>query len=386
MIYANIEDLRQAAKRRVPRMFFDYVDSGSWSEYTRDRNTADFNLWQLDQRVLVNVSKRDLSTKIMGQESKLPFMIGPCGIGGTLAARGETQMARAAAAAGIPYALSTFALDPIEDVAREMKGGLWFQLYAFSDRALTEMLLDRARACGVTTLVLTVDATVTARRERDYRSGFVIRPLPTWDSLLDVAFHPRWIYDVLVSGPKLQLGSFCKLPQAGPTLLSQVYFGGRNLDASLDWNYLAWVRSVWKGKLVVKGILNVADARKCAERGADGIVVSNHGGRQLDSAASTITVLPEIAKAVGHQMEILIDSGFRRGQHVIKALCLGAHAVLLGRAPLFGLGAAGEAGVRQVIELIRYEVDSLMGHMGVTSIEQLRAEGPDLIRRDPNLR
>ncbi len=367
-------------------MFFDYVDAGSFSEYTRERNISDFDRWQLEQRVLVDVSKRDLSTRIMGRESKLPFMIGPCGIGGTLARRGEVQMARAAAAAGIPYALSTVALDPIEDVAREMNGGLWFQLYAFADRSLAEMLLERARNAGVTTLVLTVDATVSARRERDYRSGFVVRPRPTNDAMLDVATRWRWLYDVMVRGPRLQLGGFCRLPQAGPTLLSQVYFVGRNLDPSLDWSYVEWVRSVWKGKFVVKGILTTADAERCAERGVDGIVVSNHGGRQLDGAASTISVLPAIAKAVGHRMEILIDSGFRRGQHVVKALALGAQAVLLGRACLFGLGAAGEQGVRTAIELIRWEVDSIMGHMGVTSIEQLRREGPDLVRLDPSLR
>jgi L-lactate dehydrogenase (cytochrome) len=379
-MHANVEDLRQAARRRLPRMLFDYVDTGSYGCTTRERNTADFDRFTLDQRVLVNVANRSLKTKILGEDSAMPLALGPAGSGGVLRRHGEVQVARAASKAGIPYGLTTAMVSHMEDVAAATTAPFWFQLYVISHRPLAESLIARAEAVGAKALILTVDATVAARREADFRSGFIVRPRPSLPAALDALTRWRWLWDVMLMGPKPRLSAFRDLPEAGSTAMEHLHFLGSHLDPSLSWDSIRWIRDRWKGKFVIKGILNVPDAQRAVDIGADGIVVSNHGGRQLDSARSSIMVLPEIARAVGHQTEVLFDSGIRRGQHIAKALALGAHACLIGRAYLYGLGAGGEAGVTAVIDHLRAELDSVMGHIGVTSINQLRSEGANLIR------
>ena len=378
MIPANIEDLRAEAQRRLPRMMFGYVDGGSYSERTVRANTADFNDWNLQQRVLVDITKRDLSTTIMGQPSAMPFMLGPTGFAGLLARRGEAQAARAAAAAGIPFALSNAAICGVDEVSAASSRPIWYQLYCMRDAGINRAIMDRAAAAKCPVLVLTVDASLLAKRERDVRNNFITSPKLSARQMLDFALHPRWALDIGL-GPKPVFGNLKDLPGAGSDIFAQANFVGGQMDLSLTWRDAAAIRAHWKGKLVIKGIMNVADAHAAVAAGADGIVVTNHGGRQLDGAVSSIRMLPEIVDAVGHKVEVLFDGGIRRGQHIAIALALGAHACLIGRAFLYGLGARGQAGVALAIEMLRSELDITMGLMGVTSIDQIRGKAADLL-------
>jgi isopentenyl diphosphate isomerase/L-lactate dehydrogenase-like FMN-dependent dehydrogenase len=381
MILADIEDARRLARRRVPKIFFDYMDGGSFGEATQRANAAGFDAWRLEQRVLVDVSRRDLSAPYLGARHALPFMLGPVGFAGTFAPRGEVLAARAAGTAGIPFCLSTFSICSLEEVRAAFPGPLHFQLYILKDRGLSASMIERAARAGVAALHLTVDTAVTAVRERDVRNGFrsITRPSP--GLVASFLRHPRWCLGMARAGMP-QAGNVADRPEMGRGLLAQAASLSRLIDPSLSWADIAWLRERWPGTLVLKGILSADDARRAAVSGADAIVVSNHGGRQLDGAPASIMVLPEIAAAVGDRIEVLFDGGVRRGGDVVKALALGARAVLLGRAYAYGLGAAGEAGVARAIDLIAAEIDLTLALMGLRSIEDLRAAGAGCLRRE----
>jgi isopentenyl diphosphate isomerase/L-lactate dehydrogenase-like FMN-dependent dehydrogenase len=373
----NIDDLRTAAKRRLPRLLFDYVDSGACSESTLRANIADFEDIFLEQRVLVDIGQRKLGASFLGAEHALPIILAPTGFAGLLARRGEVAAGRAAKAAGVPMCLSSAAICSMEEVVRDAGPDLYFQLYVFGNRSLIEGLIARAEAAGAGALFVTVDGTVGGRRERDLRNGFGAPDGPSLSARLDMLRHPAWGLDMLRGGP-LEFGN---LGGFGRGMAEQAAEVIRQLDPTLTWADLAAVRRRWTGRLVVKGILSVDDALRAADLGADAIVVSNHGGRQLDGARSAISVLPEIAAAVGERLEVLFDSGVRRGAHIIKALALGARACLIGRAYLYGLGAGGEAGVARALEILRLEIDTILAMMGVTDIDQLRQDGARYISR-----
>ncbi|HWJ74818.1 MAG TPA: alpha-hydroxy acid oxidase [Kaistia sp.] len=378
MMTTNVEEFRVLARRRLPRMFFDYLDGGAFSENTLRRNRTDFDKLVLEQRVLRDISRRDLSHTFLGQRSKLPMMLAPIGFCGMMCADGEVKAARAAEAAGIGMCLSTFSIASVEKVAASVKRPIAFQLYIFRDRALAEIMVDRAEKAGVNTLFLTVDTAVSGIRERDTRNGFRTATRLGIRPMVDLALHPRWCLSMAPLG-RPQLGNAAGVASLGNGLMEQASRLSAQLDPSLVWEDLAWLRNRWKGRLVVKGILSVHDAERAVGAGADAIVVSNHGGRQLDSASSTIAMLPSIARAIGGRAEILLDGGIRRGTDIFKALALGADGVLLGRAYVYGLAAAGGAGIAGVIEHLRAELDVTMGLTGLSSIAELRATGADLV-------
>ena len=349
-------------------MFFDFVDGGSYSERTRAANLADFGRWNLRPRVLVDIASRDLSTTVLGERLALPLILGPTGFAGLLARRGEEQAARAAKAANIPFTLSTASICRLEDVSRAAKVP-WFNLYVMKDRGISNALIDRAASARCPVLVVTVDGGALATREADVRNDFrSVRMTPR--RLLDFLSHPGWAIELGLA-PRLQLGNLAGLPGVGTGFFEQSKFMAMQTDPCLDWHHIAEIRTRWGGKLVLKGIMSANDALKAADVGADAIVVSNHGGRQLDGAPSSIRVLPEIAGAVGERIEILFDGGVRRGQHIVTALALGARACLIGRPWNYGLAADGEAGVARVIELLRAEFDITLGLMGLTAVSQL---------------
>ncbi|MBB5751610.1 alpha-hydroxy acid oxidase [Prosthecomicrobium pneumaticum] len=375
----NIEDARRRARRRLPRMFFDYLDGGAFAEATMRRNRSDFDALTLEQHVLVDVSRRDLTHHFLGRTWKLPMMLGPIGFCGMMAGGGEVKAATAAAKAGIGFALSTFAIASIEAVRTKAPLPA-FQLYMFRDRAIAADLVARAAAAGVETLFVTVDTAVSGIRERDTRNGFRTSARLGPRALLDMALHPLWGLDVLANG-KPQLGNAAGRPGMGSTLMAQAAQFSAGLDPTVGPADLEWLRSRWQGRLIAKGVLSARDAQTAIDSGCDGVVVSNHGGRQLDGARSTISVLPEIADAVGGRAEVLLDSGIRRGSDIAKALALGADGVLIGRAYIYGLAAAGEAGVGGVIEHLRGELDVTLALMGLDSIAALKAAGRDAVRR-----
>ncbi len=378
MMLVNVADARQAARRRLPKIFFDYIDGGAASEATLRANEADFARWRLEQSVLTGITAPDLSTDYLGARRALPFMLGPVGFLGLYAGNGEVLAARAAAAANIPFCLSSFSVASISRVAREALGESMFQLYVLKDRGLGAEMLRAAREAGVETIFLTVDCAITAMRERDLRNGFRALTRLTPGLLARLALHPGWCLDMLRHGMP-QVEALAAHPEFGRGVLAQAAALSSRIDQSLSWADLAWVRENWPGRLVLKGILSAADAREAQAMGADAIVISNHGGRQLDGAASTIAMLPEIAAAVPG-LELLIDSGFRRGADIVKALGLGASGVLLGRAYAYALAAAGQAGVARIIEALTKEIEISLALMGCGSIETLKAEGPRFVR------
>ena len=379
MIIANVEDARLTARRRLPRIFFDYIDGASFSEQTARANIGDFDRWLLDQRVLVDVAARDLSTTVLGKPWPLPFMLGPVGFSGLFAPRGEVLAARAAHAVGVPYCLSNFGITSLAALRQATQGPLWFQLYVMKDRSLSEAFMQRAEQAGVEALCVTVDNPVGGVRERDNRSGFRHARRVTPRMALALMTRPAWCAGILAAGSP-RIGNLADWPEYGGTVLEQASKLADQIDPAFTWADLRRIRDRWTGKLVLKGILSAADAERAADAGADAIVVSNHGGRELDGAPSTIAVLPEIVAAVGHRLDVLFDSGVRRGVHVVKALALGAKGVLLGRAYAYGLGAGGQAGVAHVMQMLATEVDVTIGHMGIASIAALRREGRGLLR------
>ena len=374
----TVEDARQAARRNLPKIFFDYIDGGSFSETTLRANVADFDRYALQQRVLTDVRERDLSTTYLGRTHALPFGLGPVGYTGLFSRTGEIAAARAAQAAAIPFCLSNFAIATVEEVRKASTGPLYMQLYVLKDRSMMEALLDASVKVGVEALVLTVDTAVTPAREQDERNGFRALTRVTPRLALQFATRPRWCMEVLRGGLP-QVGVARGRAEFGRGVLAQSGYLARQIEQGLTWADLAWLRERWRGQLVVKGILCADDAKRAVNSGADAIVVSNHGGRQLDHAPSSIAMLPAIAKAVGREIGVIFDGGIRRGTQIVKALALGAHGVLLGRAYAYGLAAGGEAGVVATIEILRREVDLTLALMGLTSIRQLREGGCDLL-------
>lgn len=363
----NLHDIRLLARRRLPHMLFEYVDGASGDEATHRANLADFAALELPQRVLRDVGTRDLSTTVLGQKLSMPLVIGPTGFAGLMRRNGEQIGNRVAHEAGIAFCQSTVSIASVEQVRAAAPAPHWFQLYIFGDRTLADDLIGRAEAAACPVLVLTVDGAPQGRRDRDLRSGFIavnrIGPRMLWD----FAKRPSWFMDIARGGMP-RLGSVAGLPGAGNDIISQAYFSARQTDLTLTWKDLAWLRQRWKGKLAVKGILDPEDARACLDHGVDGIIVSNHGGRQLDGARSTVRALPAIAEAVAGRADILIDGGVRRGQDIARAVQLGAQACLIGRPWLYGLAAGGADGVRRVIEILRADLDISLAFMGQTRI------------------
>ncbi len=374
----NIDDLRDRARKRLPRMFFDYLDSGAFGEVTLRRNRADLERLELRQQVLVDVSGRDLSHTLLGRKLALPLMLAPIGFCGMMAPAGEIQAARAAKACGVHLCVSTFAITSLAATAAAAGFAPDFQLYVFKDRAFTEALVERARAVGSTTLFVTVDTAVSGLRERDVRNGFRVATRLGLRPMTDMMLHPRWCAGVARTWPP-QLGNFADDPRFKGNLMHQASTLARQVDASLQWSDLKWLRDIWPGRLVLKGIMTPEDARRAADHGMDGLVVSNHGGRQLDGARSTISALPGIADAVGGQVELLLDSGVRRGSDIVKAIGLGANGVLIGRAFMYGLAAHGEAGAVAAIRMLAAEMELTMAFMGLRNVAELRAAGREAV-------
>ena len=359
----NIADLREIARRRVPRAFFEYADRGSYDETTLRENRRAFDRLQLRQRVMQNVDHRSLGTTILGAPVSMPLAIAPTGLTGLQHGSGEILGARAAAEAGIPFCLSTVSICSIEQVRAACDTPFWFQVYVMRDRGFTRELIRRARAAQCSALMLTADLTVQGQRHREIKNGLSVPPKVTLRNLFDIMSKPRWVWNVL-KAPSRSFGNLDGRIQGADSLTTLAQWIANQFDPTLNWNDLAWIREEWPGKLIIKGILDPQDARLAVEHGVDAIVVSNHGGRQLDGAPATIDVLPSIVDAVAGRTEVLFDSGITSGQDLIKALALGARAGLIGKAFLYGLGAHGQQGVTQAIELIRRELSVTMALTG----------------------
>ena len=364
-----IEDLRQMSRRRIARAIFDYVDRGSYGEYTLRANRADLEALTLRQRVAVDVDRRSTRSTLLGQEVSMPVALAPVGLTGLNWANGEMLAARAAERFGVPYTLSTMSICSIEDVASAVTRPFWFQLYVMRDRGFAASLIERAKAAGCSALVLTLDLQVQGQRHRDLKNGLAVPPHLTLGTLFDVARKPGWAFNVL-RGKRKSFGNLeGRIPNADSlTTLSQWIAG--QFDPTLSWKDVEWVKKLWGGKLILKGILDAEDAKIAASTGADAIVVSNHGGRQLDSTSSSIRALPEVVDAVGASLEVLFDGGIRSGQDLLKALALGAKGAMIGRAYAYGLGALGEKGVTRALEIIRGELDVSMALCGLRDVKR----------------
>src|SRR5947208_4692496 len=365
-----IEDLRKLHKRRVPKAFFDYTDRGSYTEDTLRANSEDLRQIKFRQRILVDVSKRDLSTTILGEPAAMPLILAPVGLLGMQHGDGEIYACRAAQAAGIPFTQSTMSICSIEDIAAAVDKPFWFQLYVMKDRGFIKALIERAIAAKCSALVLTVDLQVIGQRHQDIKNGMTVPPEWTLSKLLDFASKPAWVSGVL-RGKRRTFGNLMGHLKGTEDLTKLSEWTASQFDTSLNWKDIEWIRSIWPGKLVLKGILDVEDAHESAKSGAQALVVSNHGGRQLDGAPSSAEMLPEIVDAVGSQMEIIFDGGIRSGQDLMRALALGAKSCMIGRALAHGLGAGGEAGVTKAIDIIRNELSVTMGLCGVNTIAEI---------------
>lgn len=371
------EDLRELAKRRVPRAIFDYVDRGSYDEQTLNDNRRDLLALRLRQRVMVDVSQRNLACTLVGEKAAMPVAIAPTGLTGLVRARGEILAAQAAEAAGIPFTLSTMSICSIEDVAAHCAKPFWFQLYVMRDRDFVSSLIDRARQAGCSALVLTADLQIQGQRHRDLKNGLTVPPRLTVANLFDLACKPAWGIQQLF-GQRMSFGNLAgflprqgKQTSVGQWIMSQ-------FEPAMTWDDVAWVKAQWPGKLIIKGVLDPEDANLAVDAGADAIVVSNHGGRQLDGAISSIAALPTIVDAVGQRTEVLFDGGIRSGQDVLKALAIGAKGVMIGKAFLYGLGAMGKDGVELALALIRKELDV---SMALTGTCDLASVGPQILYR-----
>jgi L-lactate dehydrogenase (cytochrome) len=363
MTIASIEDLRVRARRRLPSAIFDFIDGGAHDETSLRANRRDFERLCLVPKVLTDVSSRDLSTTLLGEPVSMPLVVAPTGLAGLLSRKGEVSEARAAEAAGIPYCLSQMAASSIEEVDQATKRPFWFQSYLLRDRSINEALMERAAKAGCRVLVVTVDTKAQGPRERDIRNGFTVPPRVTWRNALDVARRLRWVGNVAF-GPRVTFANLAGSVVGSGDIISIARFAAEQYDFTMDWSHFEWCRAKWKGKLAIKGILTVEDARRATHHGADAIIVSNHGGRQLDGAPSPLSVLPDIADAVSDRAEIILDGGVRRGSDVLKALALGANACMAGRPFLYGLAADGERGVRKAIDLFRNELDNNLALLG----------------------
>jgi L-lactate dehydrogenase (cytochrome) len=362
-----IEDLRERARRKVPRAFFDYAQAGSYSQQTLRANRDHLERITLRQRVLVDVSQRDLTTSIIGEPARLPLALAPVGLCGMQHGDGEILACRAAQAAGIPFTLSTMSICSIEDVAAAVGKPFWFQLYVMRDRGFIKALIERAAAARCSALVLTVDLPVLGQRHCDIRNGMTVPPKISLANLIDMATKPGWVLSIL-QGKRKIFGNLAGHVRGMENVISLAQWTNSQFDPTLNWRDVEWVRALWPGKLILKGILDVEDARIAAKTGASALVVSNHGGRQLDGAPSSISALPKIADAVGSEIEIMFDGGIRSGQDVLRALALGARSCMIGRAYVYGLGAGGEEGVAKAIEILGKELDVSMALTGSKSV------------------
>ena len=367
-----IEDLRVVAQRRVPRMFYDYADSGSYTQGTYRANEADFAPIQLRQRVAVYMTGRSTRTTLVGQDVAMPVAIAPTGLTGMQHADGEILAARAARAFGVPFTLSTMSICSIEDVAQHAGPGFWFQLYVMRDRDFIERLIDRAKAAGCTALQLTLDLQILGQRHKDIKNGLSTPPKPTLVNLINLATKPRWCLGMLGTRRR-SFGNIVGHAKGVGDLSSLSSWPAEQFDPELNWGDVEWIKKRWGGKLILKGIMDAEDARLAADSGADALVVSNHGGRQLDGAPSSIRALPDIVQAVGRDIEVWMDGGIRSGQDVLKARALGARGTLIGRSFLYGLGAFGEAGVTRALQIIHKELDTTMAFCGRTDINTVDA-------------
>jgi len=368
-----IEDLRRLAKRRVPRMFYDYADSGSWTESTYRANEEDFRKLKFRQRVAVDLNNRSLRSTMAGQDVAMPVALAPTGLTGMQHADGEILAARAAEKFGVPFTLSTMSICSIEDVAAHTSKPFWFQLYVMKDRDFINRLIDRAKAAQCSALVLTLDLQVLGQRHKDLRNGLSAPPRLTIANLLNMATKPRWCAGMLGTSRR-QFGNIVGHAQSVSDMSSLSSWTSQQFDPSLSWNDVEWIKNRWGGKLIIKGIMDAEDARLAASSGADALIVSNHGGRQLDGAPSSIAALPGIVDAVGKQIEVHMDGGVRCGQDVLRAVALGARGVYIGRPFLYGLGAMGEAGVTRCLDILRNELDISMAFCGKRDIQDVSRE------------
>jgi L-lactate dehydrogenase (cytochrome) len=367
---ATVNDYRELARRRLPRQLFDYIDGGAYEEATMRSNVADLEHVLLRQVVMRDVSERDPRVEVLGHELAMPVILAPIGLGGMFATRAEVQAARAAEKMGVPFVESTVSICPIEEVAEATSTPPWFQLYVMRDRGYAEDLMARAAAVGSPVLMLTIDLAVVGARHRDVRNGLGGR-LGTIGKIrraADIATHPGWIRSVPVGGKPLTFGNLEKAVPGARNPAAFKDWVDSQFDPSVTWDDIAWVRERWPGRLVVKGVLDAEDARRALDAGVDGVVVSNHGGRQLDSVPSTARALPDVAEAVGDQIEVLADGGVRTGLDVVKMVALGARAVLIGRAWAWAVAARGEAGVRHVLQVMKADIDTALGLTGQNSI------------------
>ena len=376
---ASVSDYRALARARLPHFLFEYLDGGSYAEVTLKRNVADLEAVALRQRVLRDVSAIDLSTELFGERWAMPVGLGPIGLSGLYARRGEVQAGKAAAAAGVPFSLSTLSACSIGEVAEKAGPGFWFQLYIVKDRAFVADMIARAKEAGCGAILLTVDLAVPGTRYRDYRAGLSGTPGGGGGSrrLAQVLRRPAWAWDVAIHGKPLTLGNLEPLLGSGAALQDLMGWVSSNFDASIGWKDVEWVREQWKGPLLIKGILDPDDALQAAASGVDGIVVSNHGGRQLDGVSSTARALPRVAEAVGGKVPVLVDGGVRSGLDVVRMLALGADFVLLGRAWAYALAAAGQQGVAHVLKLVDAEMRVAMALTGTTRVSEIGAETLD---------
>ena len=374
-VITNIEDLRQMAKKRVARAIFEYVDRGSYDEVTLHANKDDLDALKFRQRVAINVDQRSTRSTMVGQDVTMPVAIAPVGLSGLNWADGEMLGARAAEKFGIPFTLSTMSICSIEDVASAVTKPFWFQLYVMRDRGFAASLIERAKAAKCSALVLTLDLQIQGQRHRDLKNGLAVPPRLTLGSFLDVLGKPSWALNVL-SGRRKSFGNLEGQIKGADSLTTLSQWIAGQFDPTLSWDDVAWVKERWGGKLILKGILDVEDAKVAAKTGASAMIVSNHGGRQLDGAPSSISALPKIADAVGSDIEIMFDGGIRSGQDVLRALALGAKSCMVGRAYVYGLGAGGQAGVAKSIDIIRRELDVTMALCGVKRIDEI---GPQVL-------
>jgi L-lactate dehydrogenase (cytochrome) len=365
-----IEDLRVLAKKRVPRMFYDYADSGSWTEGTYRANETDFQKFLFRQRVAVNLENRSLRTRMLGQDVAMPVALAPTGLTGMQHADGEILAARAAEKFGVPFTLSTMSICSMEDVAAHTTTPFWFQLYVMRDRDFIERLIDRARAVRCSALMLTLDLQILGQRHKDIKNGLSAPPKPTLANLLNLMTKPRWCLGMLGTSRR-SFGNIVGHAKGVGDLSSLSSWTAEQFDPALSWNDVEWIKRRWGGPLIIKGIMDLEDARLAVNSGADALIVSNHGGRQLDGAPSSIAALPAIAEALGQHIEVWMDGGIRSGQDVLRAVALSAKGVLIGRPFLYGLGALGEAGVTTCLELIARELDLSMAFCGKTRIDQV---------------
>lgn len=365
-----IEDLRDLARRKVPRAFFDYADSGSYNEETLRANRADLEAIKLKQRVLVDVSARSLATTIVGQKVSAPLVLAPIGLCGMQHGNGEILSAQAANEAGIPFTLSTMSICSIEDVAEATRKPFWFQLYVIKDRGFSKAILERAVAAKCNALVLTVDLQVLGQRHRDIKNGMTVPPQIRLGNLIDVATKPAWAWSIL-NGKRKTFGNLAGHVKGMENVNSLAAWIGSQFDPALSWKDVEWIKNIWPGKLILKGILDADDAKTAVKLGADAIVVSNHGGRQLDGASSSIAMLPKVADAVGNSTEVLFDGGIRSGSDMMRALALGARACLVGRPYIYGLGAGGKAGVAKAIDILKNELSVTMALTGTNRIDDI---------------